>query len=241
MLYLQIAFVLALVCGSFAHVGNWAVFSTKTAYHWAHPIKEPAVDAEYEKTEDNSTCKAAHVYMVLRHGSRYPSDGSTEVIALLRQQLLEAVNGTYYQDVLAWKSNYTLDMASELAPLGKKEQYKIGRRVLMKLKTLFQNNGAYVKFVSSTKNRNTDSSISFFEGLNSTDVEIGAFVNEINGTLTHYYDDCANYEKFVTDNETHMLEFTKYADTADFTSIKENLTALLGLNYTFSAGIVLEK
>ena len=228
--------VFSLTGACLGDIGQWDVFGTKTTYDWAHHTPEPAVDGEYEKTDGNDTCKAAQVYMVLRHGSRYPSDGTMEVIDKLLMALEEVEDGPFYQSVQNYPSNYTMDLAGMLAPLGEQEQYDIGRRTLIKLRTLFENNGQYLKFVSSTRPRNTASSIKFYEGLNSTVIGIGDFDHVVNATLTHYYSGCDNYDILVEENETHMMEFLAYEKTDEFVFIKENLTSSLGLNLSLTAG-----
>lgn len=220
----------------FGKVGKWDVFTTKTAYHWAHNVCEPEVDADYQKVDGYSVCTAAQVYMVLRHGARFPTDGSTQDIAELEALLMNITDGPYYQNILNWKSNYTAQNAELLCELGKEEQFDIGRRTGLRLKSLFTKYGQHLKFVSSTKERNSQSTRHFYKGLQNVTENIAKLDNMINKTLLRFYDGCTIYENEVEDSLEHMKEVLKYRKTNDFLHVAEKLTQDLGLPENISAG-----
>lgn len=215
---------------------KWDVYSTKTIYEWAHQISDPAVDAEYVKIDGDNTCKAAHIYMVTRHGSRWPTDGSTDEINELVTFLKSNVTGQHQQAVQDWNLDYNQTYAEHLCDVGIQEQLDIGRRVGLKLKTLLTRQKENLKFVSSAKDRNIDSTINFHKGLNETLDNIGALVNEINVTLMRYYDDCTNYEEQVEDNNTHMAEFLTFEAADEFKAIATKIKTDLGIPRDLTQG-----
>ena len=231
-------YILAVVVGCVAFVQGikWDVYSTKTAYEWAHPMNDPVTDAEYEKTDGSDTCKAVHIYMVVRHGSRYPTGSSTDEINEFREHIVDSTSGEYLEQIQNWTSLYNHTYAEHLAPSGEQEQFDIGRRVGIKLHTLLSRQKQNLKFVSSTKDRNIDSNEHLYRGLTDAVTDISAFENELNATLMRFYDDCKNYEDQVEDNTTHMAEFTKFEQDTDFIAVAEKLMTGLGFSTPLTMG-----
>lgn len=229
-----ISFLLINTCAG--NVGKWNVFSTKTAYPWAANTQEPSVDEGTHVPVNSKLCKAIHVSMVVRHGARYPSDSATEEIADLQRHLLHYENGPKFKEVSNWVSPYREELASDLAPMGEKEQSDIGRRIAKKYQTLFTNSGQYVKFVSSSKERALDSSLSFYNGMKGVLTSIWRYKNQVNNSITRFYDGCENYERQVEDNDTHFAEFIKFDETKEFLSIMRSLKTKLGLDSLLDPG-----
>lgn len=217
-------------------VGRWDVFTTKTAYPWSHNVSDPVIDAEYQITSGDLECTAATVYMVLRHGARYPTDGTTEEITELRAQLLNDTDGPSYENVLGWESSYNTQNQELLARFGEKEQFDIARRVGLKFLSLFDKYGRYTSFVSSTKARNTQSTEHFYEGLQNVTNSIADLDNNVNETLMRFYDGCTIYEEQVDDSDEHMKEVIKYMEMDDFVGVADKLKQKLGFSDRPSAG-----
>lgn len=234
MLFLTTGLMAAQVCQG--NVGKWNVFSTKTAYSWAHDTQEPPIDEGTHKSVNNKLCKVIQVSNVARHGARYPTISATEDIEDLREHLLKFDNSPLFQDISAWVSSYPREKSGELAPVGEKEQFGLGRRNALKFQTLFQNSGQFVKFVSSSKARALDSSVSFYNGMRTLVPNIRRYKNEVNNSITRFWDGCENYEEQVDDNDDHFEEFADYEETPEFKTIVKAVTARFGLDSLLSPG-----
>lgn len=208
------------------------VYSTVTTYDWANVREEPTPDAGYTVNWNGETCKAVHVSMLVRHGARYPLEDETPKIQNLRQRLLQVTNGPRFEDVKNWITDFTSENTGKLVQTGASEQFSIGRRTGLKFKTLFENNAQSLKFLSSTQQRNTESSAKFYDGLSSAVSGIEGYQNSINGSLLRFYESCNKYHTRI-----NLEESKAYADTKDFSQLKAKLANSLGLS-DLSTGII---
>lgn len=214
------------------HVGQWDSFSLVTPYDWAYESQEPSDNERYELDIDGRTCKAVHVTVLARHGARYPLEDATKQIESLRERLLSLPTGPLYHDVKNWTLEYTPDNAGKLVSEGAKEQYALGQRIGKRFRSLFENKRNYLKFMSSTEQRNTKSSERFYSGLNNTVSGIGPFSNEVNAAVLKYHVDCANYE-----DKMDLSEYKQYESTPEFSDIEVKLEKSLGIE--LSPGMLL--
>lgn len=201
------------------------VFSITTPYNWSNKISEPKADASYEKIVDNKVCTAVHINMLVRHGARYPFVEDIRRMETLRQKLTALGDGPGHKAVVNWGSRYTVDGAERLSPQGAAEQYQIGRRIGLRFNSLLRNKGQYVKYVSSTKERNEHSMANFYAGLNSSVEDIGAFQTQINGSLLRYFENCPNFEGML-----HKEECRKYSKRPEFMDVQTKLKTRLGID-----------
>ena len=215
------------------------VFSTKTLYEWANLASTPAVENSYSSfTHGNGVCNAVHVYVVARHGARYPSDGTMEDMPGLFNKIRDYKDPTKFTGFDNWTSRYEMSKESQLVQEGIDEHVGLGERLATRFLRLFQTHGDRVKFISSYKTRASNSSKYFYQGMaNITGSNLPVYENNVNNTLTRYYDGCYNYENGVEDNDTHLIEFHKYENTSDFISVREAIETRLGLNASLTQGI----
>ena len=150
----------------FQYAGGSQTFrlGTKTAYHFnnsASSITHP------------DRCEPIHLNMVIRHGSRLPSDGDMEEI----DALLTKLNQIYTKDSPFRYQNLTLPWIKpplwndgnpgELTAVGEIEQYSIAKRFRARFNRVFDKKywNKYYSFVSSDKPRTTQSAMAFAHGL----------------------------------------------------------------------------
>ena len=67
---------------------NLDVFGSKTAYNWAVDTQNlvTADDQDMRTTFKGKTCEAIYVNAIIRHGARYPGDGTTANIPKLQDR-----------------------------------------------------------------------------------------------------------------------------------------------------------
>lgn len=211
-------------------INQWDLFATKTTYTWSHGNEDPEVDEIYTINEGSGVCRAVQVNMLRRHGARYPSHEKTQEIAELYTRLIQSSVELDMEDV----NTYGRLEAGQLAVAGQEEQHGLGRRTGLRFQSLLRNNGQYIKFMSSSRERAVDSSLNFYEGLNSTVEGLESFDNDVNDSLIRFYDGCENYETQVEENEALFVEYANFEKTSEFIYVKEKLERKL--NNTFTRG-----
>lgn len=207
-------------------------FSTTTAYSWANKVNEPAKDEEYDLSSGGEVCKAVHVSMLVRHGARYPYVDETGIMNGLLDKLRALPDGPKYQDIVDWGTRYDMTKAENLVSAGAEEQFNVGRRTGLRFKSLLQNKGQYIKYLSSTEERNIQSSKKFYDGLSDVVSNIGSFRNNVNASLLRYHDDCKTLESIANKEECR-----KYHSTSEFKNLQDKLQSSLGLQ-SVSQGMI---
>ncbi|XP_078350829.1 multiple inositol polyphosphate phosphatase 1-like [Oculina patagonica] len=222
-------------------------FGTKTAYH-------------YDNTSDSSLkypdgCQPIHLNMVIRHGSRYPSDGDREEIDDLLTKLNEiyTVNSPFhYQNLtLPWNEPPEWKDAApgELSTVGENEQYSIAKRFRARFPEVFIKEywNKYYKFVTSDKLRTAQSAMSFAFGLFEArgpvtpskfqPVAISFSGRENADRLLSSYNSCPRYEIDV--DEHGVAEVEKFIEGPEIKNVTKRLeerlqiTGKLSLTFDF--------
>ena len=221
-------------------------FGTKTAYQFnasASSLKTPA------------NCHPVHLNMVIRHGSRYPSDGDREEI----NELLTKLNEIYtvsspfrYRNLsIPWKKppEWSNAQPSELSATGENEQYSIAKRLRSRFTQVFVKKywNKYYKFVSSDKLRTAQSAMSFAFGLFEAQgpvasskfqpVAISFSGREKTDKLLSSYDSCPRYEVDVKEHGVTEVEtFMEGPEVKNLTRRLEQrlqVTGKLSLTFDF--------
>lgn len=140
-------------------------FGTKTAYHFDNTSVSSLKYPEH--------CQPVHLNMVIRHGSRYPSDGDREEMDDLLNKLNEIYTVSspfrFKNLTLPWNKPREWNDAepSELSSVGENEQYNIAKRFRSRFPEVFVKEywNKYYKFESADKLRTAQSAMSFAYGL----------------------------------------------------------------------------
>jgi hypothetical protein len=100
---------------------------------------------------------------------------------------------------------------------------------------LFENNGQYIKYVSSSKSRTKNSNDVFHRGLLTNIPTLAEYSNEVNDALMRSFDECDNYEESMEsdDNIEELIEFSK---SLIFANITASLKEKLGISFNPSEG-----
>ena len=223
-------------------------FGTKTAYQHEYNASDSSLNPP-------ANCYPVHLNMVIRHGSRYPSDGDREDIDKLLTKLNEIhtiSSPLRYQNLtIPWNKPPEWGNAepSELSVVGEIEQYNIAKRFRSRFTQVFikQYWNKYYKFISSDKLRTAQSAMSFSFGLfeaqgpvassNFQPVAIAFSGHEDNDKLLSSYDSCPRYEVDV--KEHGMAEVEKFNEGSEIRNLTKRLQqklqvkGKLSLNFDF--------
>ena len=252
-----LVFLLGACCSGQIEQVAWDTFSTKTLYRWAHNETTPDINAEYNEVLNGRLCEAVHVGMVVRHGARYPNNRGMDEIRSIYTRIKNAKSPALYPELDNWQSPYRLALENKLNPEGETELRILGQRIKRRFSRLFTNNGKWVSFVSSSKQRTKASANSFYQGLYNatgdclfgggdqcnpptgiTSSNYAPLELRLNDSVIRYYDSCERYQKDVVDNPAHMVQFAKYSQTEEFINIAKSIRSKLVLpgNFLFSDG-----
>ncbi|WAQ96753.1 MINP1-like protein [Mya arenaria] len=217
---------------------------------WAHSVAQPSENSGFNEVYNDRLCEAVHMSMLLRHGARYPSDGSVEEINDIHERLKDGKSINVFPELETWTSPYTEPLASTLNAEGKEEHRLLGQRTALRFRRLFQRNGQYIRFISSDKQRTRASANSFYGGLyNATGdclygnqrcapptgiANIAPTNLTIDDKIIRFYDGCDKYENDIEDNDDYFKEFKKYEKTEEFLNITKSIRAKLGLPSGFA-------
>lgn len=221
-------------------------FGTKTAYH-------------FDNTSDSSLkypeqCQPVHLNMVVRHGSRYPSDGDREEMEDLLNKLNEIYTASspfrYKNLTLPWNKPREWNDAepSELSSVGENEQYNIAARFRSRFPEVFVKEywNKYYKFESADKLRTAKSAMSFAYGLFEARGPVATskfqpvaitFSGRENDRLLSSYKWCPRYEIDVEEHGVEEIErFVKGPEIKNVTKQLEErlqITGKLSLTFDF--------
>ena len=218
-------------------------FGTKTAYH-------------FNNTSDSypEHCQPVHLNMVVRHGSRYPSDGDREEIDDLLNKLNEIYtvrSPFHYKNLtLPWSKPREWNDAepSELSSVGENEQYNIAKRFRSRFPEVFVKEywNKYYKFESADKLRTAQSTMSFAYGLFEARGPVVpskfqpvaiTFSGRENDRLLSSYKWCPRYEIDVEEHGVEEAEdFAKGPEIKNLTKQLEKrlqITGKLSLTFDF--------
>lgn len=214
----RVIFLLTVLLGfSLVHKAEQSSrFGTKTAYHFnasaASSLKIPA------------NCHPVHLNMIVRHGSRYPSDGDREDIDEFLGKLNKIYNESapfrYQNLTIPWSkpTEWNNAMPSELSAAGENEQYNIATRYRSRFPQVFDKEywNKYYTFVTSDKLRNAQSAMAFAFGLfegrgpvassNFQPVAITFSGRENDDKLLNSYNSCPRYEIDVKEHGVEEVE-----------------------------------
>ena len=212
-------------------------FGTKTAYHF---------NASNSSLQTPVNCHPVHLNMIIRHGSRYPSNGDREEI----DELLTKLNKIYtvsssfqYQNLtIPWNRppEWSDAEPGELSATGENEQYNIAKRFRSRFTQVFVKEywNKYYTFVTSDKLRTAQSAMSFAFGLFEAQgpvasskfqpVAITFSGRENNDKLLSSYDACPRYEIDV--KEHGVSEVKKFTDGPELRNLTRRLEQRLQLN-----------
>lgn len=100
-------------------------------------------------------CRQVYIDAVFRHGSRYPTTGSTRKIASLEKLIQECNDTIILPWMFTWKSSFGLADTGRLSETGIKEHYDLGTRFASKFDSLLlPYNPNVVQFTSTYVHKN---------------------------------------------------------------------------------------
>lgn len=211
-------------------------FGTKTPY-------KPKGDLQ--SIASPTGCKAVHLNMVIRHGSRYPSGSSKKTMNdLLKKinQVHESKPYKYNNLTLPWNlpHEYQIAEGSELSAAGSQELYHIAKRFSSKFPLILNKTywNKYYRFITTDKQRTARSASAFGYGLFEGKGTLG--LNKYQpiaiifsgpkdkDKILRYYNTCPRYKQQV-ENGKGLQEWHKFGLSDPMKTVIKNIEERLQL------------
>lgn len=216
------------------------VFSTKTAYSSVYYGDQVVEQNELMKTKfKNKQCVAVNAQVVLRHGARYPGYKDIRKMTALHEKLKIIVRSSNFPFLQNWENDFPESEEKQLVDEGEDEQYGLGQRFGKRLLQLYGESVRNIKFISSSKERCTESALAFYDGL--TEIVLHEAYDDlrpiINDDILRFHTKCDKFIEEVENNQTHMKYHKMFKTSNEINKIADNVQKRLGIEHaTITAG-----
>ncbi|XP_015242381.1 PREDICTED: multiple inositol polyphosphate phosphatase 1-like [Cyprinodon variegatus] len=182
-------------------------------------------------------CQEIHLTAIIRHGTRYPNAKDVRKMQQLHDIILNNSTGkqSWLREILTqWTMWYTEDMDGRLVQKGVQDLKHLAVRLAKLFPSMISEEklrGGLIKFITSSKHRCVNSTLSFKAGLTEMwaikDVEFG---HEVNDTLMRFFNHCTRYVQEVDQNQSAVTEVQKFKQGLEMMRVQEKIAQHLGVS-----------
>ncbi|XP_061601975.1 multiple inositol polyphosphate phosphatase 1-like [Cololabis saira] len=214
-------------------------FSTKGRYEEVNPYLIGDILAVNRSIlqPPSAQCRPIHLTAVVRHGTRYPTTKNVKKMGRMYDVVRNApAQQGLLQELQSWTQWYTEDMDGRLVQKGVDDL----RHLAMRMSKLFPSlvsreklRGGLFKFITSSKHRCVNSTLSFQAGLTQLwAIEDMEFEHAVNDALMRFFDQCTKFVEEVDKNPSAMTELDKFKQGAEMTRVQQKIADRLGVAYS---------
>ncbi|XP_031558444.1 multiple inositol polyphosphate phosphatase 1-like [Actinia tenebrosa] len=217
-------------------------FGSKTPYFYE--------ESEELKSDLPSHCKAIHVNLLARHGTRHPSKKDVRRM----NTMVKVVNELYksgsefkFNSVeFPWVTPFKDDNDKRLITRGEEELYNLSKRVRNRYKDLFKSPLSIedISFVSTKTPRTLQSAMAFALGLMEGEGTLGSCKirpvdidsrDKENDPILRFFDMCPKYKQTVSKNKSSLFEHHNFRDTLPMMQVVERVRLKFGNSSVLTA------
>ncbi|KAL6101965.1 minpp1 [Pungitius sinensis] len=243
--------VLAGFCGCFRDDANPAddpnipaiakYFTTKGRYEEVNPYLVEdilAVNASILQPPSKQ-CRQVHLTAIVRHGTRYPTSKNIRKMQQLYEVVRRDASGeeSWLREIQTqWTMWYTEDMDGRLVQKGVSDHKHLAVRLSKLFPSLLSEEklrGGFIKFITSSKHRCVNSTMSFMAGLTELwaikDME---FDHAVNDALMRFFDQCTRFVQEVDKNPSALSEVDKFKQGPEMRRVAEKIADRLRVPYS---------
>ncbi|XP_028324396.1 multiple inositol polyphosphate phosphatase 1-like [Gouania willdenowi] len=216
-------------------------FTTKGRYEEVNPYLRDdilAVNTSILKPP-SAQCQQIHLTAVIRHGTRYPTTKNVKKMKKLYNIVVHNAteDHSWLREILTeWKMWYTDDMDGRLVQKGVMDHKHLAVRLSKMFPTLISEEklrGGFIPFISSSKHRCVNSTVSFIAGLTELwGIKDQEFDYAMNDALMRFFDQCTRFVEEVEDNPLAMTERDKFVEGPEMTRVQQKIADRLGVPYS---------
>ncbi|KAK3537505.1 hypothetical protein QTP70_012257 [Hemibagrus guttatus] len=199
---------------------NALYFNTKSRYEEVNPYLMSDILAinELWVKPPSPQCKAVHLSVIIRHGTRYPTSGNIKKMIQFSKLVKSQADLSCVKELQTWKMWYKEDMDGRLVEKGRSDHRHLAQRLIKSFPTLITKEnveGGRVKLITSSKHRCINSTLAFkhavMEDLRIHGVDLP---HTINDDLMRFFDQCTRLVETVEKNKNAVLEVDRFKDDA---------------------------
>ncbi|XP_068577314.1 multiple inositol polyphosphate phosphatase 1-like [Cebidichthys violaceus] len=215
-------------------------FNTKGRYEEVNPyLREDILAVNRSMLQPPSAqCREIHLTAIIRHGTRYPTSKNVKKMQKLYDIVLHNASGeeSWLRGIQTqWTMWYTEDMDGRLVQKGVNDHKHLAVRLSKLFPSLISEEklrGGFIKFITSSKHRCVNSTLSFKAGLTElwaiTDKE---FDHAVNDALMRFFDRCTRFVQEVDKNPTALSEVDQFRQGPEMRRVTEKIADRLRVPY----------
>ncbi|KAM9726282.1 multiple inositol polyphosphate phosphatase 1-like [Menidia menidia] len=192
-------------------------------------------------------CQQIHLTAIIRHGTRYPTAKNVKDMKRLYEIVLHNATGDqrWLREIQTqWRMWYTEDMDGRLVQKGVDDL----KHLAIRLSKLFPSmvseenlRGGRVKFITSSKHRCVNSTLSFKAGLTELwDIRDTEFDHAVNDALMRFFDRCTRFLQEVDNNPSAVTEVDKFKQGPEMRRVQQKIADRLGVPYSLITDVMAE-
>ncbi|XP_032409801.1 multiple inositol polyphosphate phosphatase 1-like [Xiphophorus hellerii] len=214
-------------------------FNTKGRYEEVNPYLRQDILAVNRSSlqPPSSQCREIYLTAIIRHGTRYPTAKTVRDMQQLHNIVLNNFpeEQSWLREILTqWTMWYTEDMDGRLVQKGVEDLKHLAVRLSKLFPAIISEEklrGGLFKFITSSKHRCVNSTLSFKAGLTEmwaiTDVEFG---HEVNDALMRFFDHCTRFVQEVDKNSSAVIEVDKFKQGLEMMRVQKKIAEHLGIS-----------
>ncbi|XP_051281713.1 multiple inositol polyphosphate phosphatase 1a isoform X3 [Dicentrarchus labrax] len=207
-------------------------FNTKGRYEEVNPyLTEDILAANGSILQPPSAkCQEMYLTAIIRHGTRYPTTKNIKEMQQLYNIAQHNASGqeSWLREIQTqWTMWYTEDMDGRLVQKGVNDLKHLAVRLSKLFPSLISEEklrGGFIQFITSSKHRCVNSTLSFKAGLTElwaiTDKE---FDHSVNDTLMRFFDQCTRFVEEVDNNMSAVVEVNKFKQGPEMRRVQEKI------------------
>ncbi|KAM9848029.1 multiple inositol polyphosphate phosphatase 1-like [Aulostomus maculatus] len=213
-------------------------FSTKGRYEEVNPYLLEDILAVNRSILQlpSEQCREIHLTAIIRHGTRYPTSKNVKKMQTLYQLVKNSASGkeSWLREIQTqWTMWYTEDMDGRLVQKGVNDLKNLAVRLSKLFPSLVSEenlqNGLF-QFISSSKHRCVNSTLSFKAGLTELwAIEDQEFDHTVNDTLMRFFDQCTRFLQEVVYNSSAVVEVDKFKQGSEMRRVLKKIADHLGV------------
>ncbi|XP_070834140.1 multiple inositol polyphosphate phosphatase 1-like [Chaetodon trifascialis] len=181
----------------------------------------------------SAQCQEIHLTAIIRHGTRYPTTKNIKEVQQLYNIVLHNASGeaSWLHEIQTqctmW---YTEDMDGRLVQKGVNDLKHLAVRLSKLFPSMISEEklrGGFIQFITSSKHRCINSTLSFKAGLTELRVTCSSLPPQI-----RFFDQCARFVVEVDNNTSAVVEVNKFKQGPEMRRVQEKIADRLRVPYS---------
>ncbi|XP_074531772.1 multiple inositol polyphosphate phosphatase 1a [Halichoeres trimaculatus] len=215
-------------------------FSTKGRYEEVNPylIEDILAVNKSILQPPSAQCREIHLTAIIRHGTRYPTVKNVKKMQKLHELVKSSASGkqSWLREIQTqWTMWYTEDMDGRLVQKGVNDHKHLAVRLSKLFPSLISEEklrGGLIKFITSSKHRCVNSTLSFKAGLTEQwAIKDQEFEHAVNDALMRFFDQCTRFVEEVDSNPSALSELDKFKQGPEMRRVEEKIADRLNVPY----------